>query len=333
MDFEKIAKRTSIIAVANRHFVFDRVIFELINYMKVRLNTAPVDNLRGIACIVAAGLFLTTNDGISKWLLPHYPVGQILFIMATLITLISVMVMRLRGEKPLAAVSWKPHFYRGGLYVIGSFAFVISLRYLPFAEVVAIVFAGPMFMTLLGRFYLGESVGWHRLGAVLIGFMGVIVIVQPGSDALHWAVVLPLIVALADAVRDFVTRKMSDGESSLRIVFSTGSMLSIAGLITAVAGWEALQLDHIILFILSAVSFVVAHFLMVEAFRHGQLVAVAPFRYVQIIWTILAGMIFWDEIPKPMVFVGIGIICASGTYIAWREAMARRVEKNNAAKT
>ncbi len=293
------------------------------------MSTTPVNNLRGIACIIAAGLFLTANDAISKWLLPHYPVGQILFIMASLITLLSVMVMRFRGEKPLAAVSWRPHFYRGGLYVIGSFGFVISLKYLPFAEVVAIVFAAPMFMTLLGRFFLDESVGWHRLGAVLIGFVGVIVIIQPGSDALHWAVALPLIVALSDALRDLVTRQMSDGESSLRIVFSTGGMLTLAGLVTAVAGWEVLRLDHIVLFVFSAVSFVVAHFFMVEAFRHGQLVAVAPFRYVQIIWVILAGMIFWDETPRPMVFVGIGIICASGTYIAWREAMARRFEKTN----
>ena len=71
----------------------------------------------------------------------------------------------------------------------------------------------------------------------------------------------------------------------------------------------------------------VAHFLMVEAFRHGQLVAVAPFRYVQIVWTILAGLIFWGEVPAPAVFFGIGIICASGAYIAWREARAGRASR------
>ena len=117
------------------------------------MNTTPVNNLRGIAFLVAAGLFLTTNDGISKWLVPHYPVGQLLFVQAALITLITAIVMRLRGEAPLAARRWRPHFYRGGLYVIGSFAFVFALRYLPFAEVVAIAFAGPMFMTLFGRFF------------------------------------------------------------------------------------------------------------------------------------------------------------------------------------
>jgi len=288
------------------------------------LNQTPVDNLRGIAFLVSAGLFLTTNDGISKWLVPHYPVGQLLFVQATLITLIVAIVMRVRGESPLAARRWRPHFYRGGLYVIGSFAFVFALRYLPFAEVVAIAFAGPMFMTLFGRFFLGESVGWHRLGAVVVGFIGVLFVIRPGTDAMHWAVVLPLIVALADAARDLVTRQMAGGESSLRIVFSTGALLAIAGLVTVVWGWKAIHLEDLLWFTISAGAFVVAHFLMVEAFRHGQLVAVAPFRYVQIIWTILAGLLFWGEIPTPAVFVGIGIICASGIYIAWREATVGR---------
>ena len=288
------------------------------------MTTPPVNNLRGIAYLVSAGIFLTTNDGISKWLVPNYPVGQILFIQGALIVLITCIVMRIRGESPLAAKSWRPHFYRGGLYVVGSFSFVIALRYLPFAEVVAIAFAGPMFMTLFGRFFLGEFVGWHRLGAVIIGFVGVIFVIRPGSEAMHWAVVLPLIVALADAIRDLVTRKMVGGESNMRIVFSTGCMLVFAGLVTATWGWQALRIEDFGMFAISSSAFVIAHFLMVEAFRHGQLATVAPFRYIQIIWTILAGVLFWGEVPGPVVFVGIGIICTSGIYIAWREATVGR---------
>ena len=292
------------------------------------MNTTPVNNLRGIACLVSAGLFLTTNDAITKWLVPHYPVGQILFIQATLITLMTAIIMRFRGEAPLAATCWRPHFYRGGLYAIGAFAFVFALRYLPFAEVVAIAFAGPMFMTLFGRFFLGEPVGWHRLGAVLVGFVGVLFIIRPGTEAMHWAVVLPLIVALSDATRDLVTRQMAGGESSLRIVFSTGIILALSGLITLVGGWQALRVEDFVWFVISASAFVIAHYLMVEAFRHGQLAAIAPFRYVQIVWTILLGLVFWDEIPTPVVFLGIGIICASGVYIAWREANVARMGRS-----
>ncbi len=288
------------------------------------LNTTPVNNLRGIACMVSAGLFLVTTDAITKWLVPHYPAGQILFIQGSLISLIAILCMRTRGESPLAAPRWRPHIYRGVLYVIGAFAFLIALRYLAFAEVIAIAFAGPMFMTLLGKIFLGEQVGWHRLGAVLVGFVGVLFVIQPTGDALHWAVVLPLIVALSDAIRDLVTRQMATGESNFRVVFSTAAILATGGLLTAVAGWNELRPEDLLWFALSSCTFVIAHFLMVEAYRHGQLAAIAPFRYIQIIWAILAGWLIWGEMPSTAVFTGIGIICASGIYIAWREALARR---------
>jgi len=287
------------------------------------LNTTPINNLRGIACLVSAGLFLVSTDAITKWLVPHYPPGQILFIQGSLISIIAVVCMRVRGESPLTAPDWRPHLYRGGLYVIGAFAFLVTLRYLPFAEVIAIAFAGPMFMTLLGKFYLHESVGWHRLGAVLVGFVGVLFVIQPTGDALHWAVVLPLIVAISDAIRDLVTRQMATGESNLRIVFSTAAILALGGLLTIVAGWNTLRPEDILWFATSSFTFVIAHFLMVEAYRYGQLAAVAPFRYIQIIWAILAGWLIWGEMPPTVVFTGIGIICASGVYIAWREALAR----------
>ena len=117
---------------------------------------------------------------------------------------------------------------------------------------------------------------------------------------------------------------MAGSDSNLRIVFSTGVILAVAGLTTVFWGWQAIRFEDLIWFVSSAGAFVIAHYLMVEAFRHGQLVAMAPFRYVQIVWTILAGMMFWGEIPSRVVFLGIGIICASGTYIAWREAIAGR---------
>ncbi len=287
------------------------------------LNTTPVNNLRGIACLVTAGLFLVSTDAITKWLVPHYPTGQILFIQGSLITILAFICMRIRGESPMAAPHWRPHLYRGGLYVVGAFAFLIALRYLPFAEVVAIAFAGPMIMTLLGKFFLGEPVGRHRLCAVMAGFIGVLFVMQPTADALHWAALLPLIVALSDALRDLVTRQMASGESNLRIVFSTAAILATGGLLTIAGGWNTLRTEDLIWFVLSACTFVIAHFVMVEAYRYGQLVAVAPFRYIQIIWAILAGWLIWGEIPSAAVFTGIAIIFASGVYIAWREALAR----------
>lgn len=275
--------------------------------------------------MLVAGLFLTTNDAILKWLVPHYPPGQILFIQATLIAGLVVLWMRMRGEPLFAARNWRAHLYRGILYAIGSYAFVYALKYLPLAEVVAIAFAGPLFMTLFGRIFLKEAVGPHRIFAVIVGFIGVLIIIRPGSSVMHWAVFLPIIVALADAFRDMVTRTMTEGESSRRIILTTAIILALSGAVTGPGGgWNPLLQVDLIWYGLSACSFVVAHFFMIEAFRHAQVVVVAPFKYVQLIWSILAGLMFWGEMPEPIVFVGIAVISCSGIYIVWREARLSR---------
>lgn len=282
-------------------------------------------NLRGIVCMLLAGFFLTSNDSITKWLVPHYPAGEILFVQGFLIALLVSLWMRLRGEPPLRIVRWRSHLYRGLLYAAGSFAFVYALRYLPLAEVVAIAFAGPLFMTLFGKMFLGEHVGIHRLGAVVVGFIGVLIVIQPGTDAMHWAALLPLVVALSDAGRDLITRTLTRDESSLRIIFTTAVILGLAGGVTSVGGWPGIEPSHMPWFALSATCFVVAHFFMVEAFRHAEIVVVAPFKYFLIIWATLAGLVFWGEVPGPAVVVGIVVIVAAGVYIGWRESRVGRV--------
>ena len=292
--------------------------------------TSTGSSLRGILSMLFAGLFLTTNDAITKWLVPHYPPGEILFFQATLIACLVSLWMRIRGEPLFKSHNWRPHIYRGILYVIGSFAFVYALQYLPLAEVVAIAFAGPLFMTLFARIFLKEFVGPHRIFAVIVGFIGVLIVIRPGSSVIHWAVFLPIIVAVADAFRDLVTRSMTIGESSKRIILTTAIILALSGAATSLSGWQPLRQPDLIWFGLSACSFVVAHFFMIEAFRHAQVVVVAPFKYVQLIWSILAGLIFWGEVPDPIVFLGIAVISSSGLYIAWREAVLSKRARQRA---
>lgn len=274
--------------------------------------------------MLCAGLFLSTNDAITKWLVPSYPPGEIIFIQATLIAAIVAIWMRFEGEALFEIRHWRPHLYRGVLYAIGSLAFVNALRFMPLAEVVAITFAGPLFMTLFGRYFLKESVGVHRLLAVSVGFVGVLIVIRPGSSVMHWAVVLPLIVAVADALRDMVTRTMTTKESSKRIILTTAIILALAGAATSGDGWQPLRQTDLTWYGLCAASFVIAHFFLIEAFRYAPVVVVAPFKYAQLIWSILAGLIFWGEVPDPIVFIGITVIACSGLYIAWREVQLNR---------
>ncbi|MEM7292710.1 MAG: DMT family transporter, partial [Pseudomonadota bacterium] len=215
--------------------------------------------MRGIASMLVAGVFLVTNDAITKTLVAHYPVGQILCIQAIIIASLLSIWLRLAGEPLLRIRNWKGHLGRGLLYVVGSFAFVTALVYLPLGEVIAIAFAGPLFLTLFGKLLLKEQVGPHRLFAVILGFIGVIIMMRP-SATMHWAVFLPLLVALADGLRDVVTRATTVGESSQRIVLTTALILAVAGAITAIGGhWVAVEPPHYWRFGLSAAAFVVAH--------------------------------------------------------------------------
>jgi len=284
-------------------------------------------SLRGIACMLVSGVFLTTTDSLSKWLVPHYPVGEILFVQGTLIALLMAGWMRLRGEHLLRVVRWRSHLLRGLMYAIGSFAFVYALRFLPLAEVVAITFAGPLFMTLFGRILLHEHVGIHRLGAVVVGFIGILIVIRPGTSAMQLAALLPLIVALADTFRDLITRTLTRDESSLRIILTTAVILALAGGTTVVGGWNAIRSVDMVWFGCSAVCFVVAHYFMVEAFRHAQVVVIAPFRYFLIVWATISGFLFWGEVPDDAVFVGVAVVIAAGIYIGWREARVGRPSK------
>ena len=119
-------------------------------------------SLRGIACMLVAGIFLTVNDSIMKWLAPHYPVGEILFVQATLIALMVAAWMRLRGEHPLAIVRWRDHCYRGLMYATGSFAFVYALRHLPLDVVHQLGSRSEIGQTAGG--VVGDGVGVDRSG-------------------------------------------------------------------------------------------------------------------------------------------------------------------------
>jgi drug/metabolite transporter (DMT)-like permease len=295
--------------------------------LKINSPFAAGSSLRGISCMLLAGIFLTANDAITKWLVPHYPPGQILFTQALVIALLVCVWMRLRGQPLLRVNQWRLHLLRGGLYAAASFAFVYALGLLPLAEVVAIVFAGPLFMTLLAKTLLREQVGPHRLAAVVIGFVGVLIVIRPGTEAMTWAVLLPLAVALLDSIRDIVTRRLTVGESSQRIVLTTAIVLALAGAGTSLQGWQSWRLADIVWFVASASCFVSANFFMIEAYRHAQIVVIAPFKYLQLCWSIIAGLLFWGEVPGLIVIVGIGVIFASGIYIGWREARLGRQSK------
>ncbi|MEM7194105.1 MAG: DMT family transporter [Pseudomonadota bacterium] len=284
--------------------------------------------LKGIGLMLLSGLFLTTNDGISKWFVPHYPTAQILFGASINVVLIIVLYQVFIRRKRFAIRDYRLHCLRGALFTIASFAFVAALKYLPLATVVCIAFAGPLFMTLMGKLFLGETVGRYRLASVCVGFVGVVFMVNPTVSPLHWSVLLPLVVAVCDAARDVTTRKMTVSEDSVTIVMTTSLVVCAVSLLTAGDHWSWPDTQHLLLFVGAGFFMVVAYFLMVEAYRHAPTVVLAPFRYVQIIWSILAGIVVWNEYPQWWIYIGLCLTAGSGIFIAYREYVTRNTHGN-----
>ena len=278
--------------------------------------TAP----RGIACMLLGVILLCLNDALIKSLTLHYPVGELLFLRGAFVCpWILVLAHRAGGLWSLRVINVKGQAWRGLCVIAGSFLFVTGLRYLPLADAVAISFTGPLFITAMAPYALGERVGWRRRGAVLAGFLGVLIMARPGGEALQWAVLLPLGAALCGGVRDLITRRIARSETTVAMLCVTTVVVMLAGLATAPWGWAPLRGVDLWVFASSGVLVAGAHYLMIEAFRHAEAALVAPFKYTTMIWAVLFGYLFFGDLPDAWTLAGAAVVVLAGLYILHRE--------------
>jgi drug/metabolite transporter (DMT)-like permease len=276
--------------------------------------------LKGILYMVVAGLLLTANDGILKWLTDGYSSGQLMFVRGLFVFIpISFFIWWTGGIRQMQIASLKGQLFRAVFAVIGTFCFVTGLAYLPLAEAIAISFAGPLFVTAMASFFLKEIVGWRRWVAVFVGFIGVMVIIRPTGDAIQWAALLPLTASFMGALRDIITRHIAGGEQSATILTVSTAAVCLAGLATAPFGWQPVSQGDLFLFLVSGLLIGGAHFLMIESFRYAEAALVTPFKYTSIIWGITVGFLVWGDLPDQWTITGSIIVIASGIYILSRE--------------
>ncbi len=276
----------------------------------------------GVALMCIAMVFLTGNDAMVKWLRSDYPVGQIIFIRSGVALVLMVMLAAASGRLARLRIrSWRQQVLRGLFSISGAFLFATALGLLPLADAIALTFAGPLFVGALAAPVLGEKVGWRRWSAILIGFIGILVIIRPGGTAWQWALLLPLAVAATDGARDLLTRHMALTEDSLSTMIFTFACLMAAALCTLPFGWQPVPSTAYLSFIGSGVFFAAAHFLMLEALRQAEAGLVVPYKYSSVVWAMLAGILVWGDWPDRWVLTGSAIIVASGLYVFHREGL------------
>lgn len=281
---------------------------------------AHMDAPRAIVCMLFATALISLNDALVKSLASSYPVGQVLFMRGVLVLpWIVLLAYFLGGVKLLKVKNVRGQALRAVFVVGSSFFFVNGLIHLKLADAIAVTFTGPLFITALAPLALGERVGWRRWLAVLVGFAGVLFIVRPDGGVIHWAVLFPLGAALCGSIRDLITRRISQTETSVAVLFFTTCTVIAASSLTLPFAWVPLGMDDLMIFAISALFVASGQYLMIEAFRHGEAGLVAPLKYSFMIWAVLFGYLLFGELPDGWTVVGTLIVAAASLYVLQRE--------------
>lgn len=270
----------------------------------------------GVAC-------LCVNDALAKTLTDHYSVIQIQFLRNLIALPFAVLIaVKMGGTAALRSHRPVAHLFRGALWIAATIMFFTSLKYLGLAEATALIFVAPLFITALSSMFFGETVGWRRWLAVLVGFLGVLIAIRPGSSAFQTVSLLPIATAFVYAILMLSARWVDSRESVWTLLLymtGTGAVLS---LFLVFFVWIPVRSGDWGLFIAVAIFGTAGMTLMTQAFRLAPAVVVAPLDYSAIIWATLLGWMFWNEIPDALTFVGTAIIIASGVFIIVREHKA-----------
>lgn len=284
-------------------------------------------NLAGMLCMLGAVSILSIMDAIVKWLAKDYPTMQIVFFRNAFAFLPTILYLMASGLtlRDLRTRRIGGHFIRAALGVGAMITFFYALGHMPLADVIAIAFAAPIFMTALSIPLLGEKVGLHRWTAVVAGFAGVLVMVRPGASGFDWVALIALASVILYALAMIQIRVLSRTESSASIVFYLalfGTLFSAAFLPSQ---WVTPDPSGWTLLILVGLLGGSGQILLTQAFRLAPVALVAPFDYSAMIWAVGLGWLLWGDVPGLTTLVGATLVAAAGLYIMQREARQERV--------
>lgn len=284
--------------------------------------------LKGILYMCAGVLCLALGDAITKWLGASYSPLQIIFF-RTLVSLpLIVLIARFNGGvRKLSTKRPGVHLLRGLIFTGTMVCFMWGLTLLPLAEATAIIFAAPLFVTLLSVPLLKERVDTPTMLATLLGFVGVIIVVRPGADSFQPATLIVVAAAVFYALTLITARRYGSREHLWAMVFYTTLIPLLASAATLPWVWKTPALAAWPLFLLAGILGVGAMTGITMAFRYAPAALAAPFDYTGLVWAVLLGWWIWDEMPDVWVLIGGSVVIFSGLLIAWREgrvAISRR---------
>ncbi|MEQ9490829.1 MAG: DMT family transporter [Alphaproteobacteria bacterium] len=292
----------------------------------------------GIVCVEIGMILFSAQDAMMKVLLGDFTVWMLIaarggIAVALLLPLILILGAPHRLKTPL----WPVHVFRGFLFSVGFSCTYAAFPLLPLAKVMTIFFTAPLLITVFAVVFLGERIGLHRIAALLIGFIGIVVAINPTLDGFDWVVLLPLVTAVAYAFQQTLSRWLGNRETSMTLglyslasaaVFILPLGYGVNLLVDTGAEFRHLRWDWWVpslneaglLFILGA-NGMVAMLLLWRAYQIAPAGVIAPFDYSYLVWAVLIGYFLFDEVPSINTVVGMVLIASSGLYLGFREML------------
>jgi len=285
---------------------------------------------RGILMAVLATISYAVVDTLSKYQAREYPVGMIVWARyaVPLVVLLLVFLPR-RGRSMLRTAFPLIQLVRGVLLTAGTLFIVLAYRVMPIAEAQAISFIHPVLLTLLAVVFLGEKVSRLGWAAVLLGFIGVLIIVRPGGGLFTPAALLPLGLALCFSFYQMFTRVIATKESSINSLFCVLLVGSVVMSLALPFAWVDPTAKGVFFFALIGLSSGIGHFSTIKALEYAPASLLAPFAYVQLLWVCILGIVVFGDFPDGITILGMAIVVAGGLLVATSRRATSKPQPSN----
>jgi drug/metabolite transporter (DMT)-like permease len=286
-------------------------------------------NTQGALYMALAMASFSCSDALSKSVISVMNAGEIMLLRGLLTSVIVYLLARQMGALRSFKVITQPMvLLRVVCEALAAATYITALGMMPIANASAIIQALPLAVTLGAAIFLKEPVGWRRWSAIVVGFMGVLVIVRPGPEGFTPAALIVIASMFITAARDLATRCVDQQVPSLMVTVCTAIGVSLIGglLVVPLGGWKPPGTGAWMHLALASVMVLAGYQTAILAMRTGDIAVVAPMRYLSLIFAALLGMVFFGETPDLWTAVGAAIVIASGLYTFYRESRRRNAE-------
>lgn len=282
----------------------------------------PVDPvLRGVLATLAATALFACQDAITKHLTSSLSVAQIVFVRFFFFALFAVAFAARKGSVRLALITHCGvlQWLRGLLIVVEIGLFAVALRHLGVAETHVLFASFPLMVTALSVPLLGESVGWRRWLAVVVGFAGTVLILDPGAGVFKPEALVALAAALLFALYNLVTRRTGREDRLETSLLYFGVVGLLASALVAPFFWQPVRTADLGWLGVLTLTGICGHLLLIKALQWAPAVVLQPFNYFLLVWAIGVGFVVFGEVLTLRELIGAGIVVGSGLFIAFRE--------------